>query len=343
MIRAKGKRVLFLMLAGLLILALAGCGAKPADQKTEDQKPQGQVQRLSIGTGGTGGTYYPYGGAMAGIINKYVPGVEATAEVTGASVENARLLDSNEAQLGLLMNDVVYKAFKGENPFEKAIELRTLFVMYPNVFHAVTLKDSSVKTMADLKGKKVSVGSPGSGTETMSKQVLEALGITYDQFQVQRLSFSENTEALKNKVIEVGLWSVGPPTSSIMDLATTHQIRILSFSKDELARVSEKFPYYTPTQIPAGTYKGVDQDVDVPSVWNSVMVHKNMSEDLAYKIVKAIFEHKDDLVQVYAGAKETTPENALKHSVTPLHPGAVKYFKEKGLTVPDKLLPPEMK
>ncbi|MEW6424341.1 MAG: TAXI family TRAP transporter solute-binding subunit [Bacillota bacterium] len=338
-----GKKISFLILIGLLVLALAGCGSRPAAQTGDQKQPQGQTQRLSIGTGGTGGTYYPYGGAMAGIINKYVGGVEATAEVTGASVENARLLDSNQAQLGLLMNDVVYKAVKGEKPFEKAIELRTLFVMYPNIFHAVTLEDNSVKAMGDLKGRKVSVGSPGSGTETMSKQVLEALGITYNDFQVFRLSFSENTEALKNKVIDVGIWSVGPPTSSIMDLATTHKIRILSFSPEEMTKVNQKFPYYTETKIPAGTYKGVDRDVTAPSVWNSVIVHKNMPEDLAYKIVKAIFEHKDDLVQVYAGAKDTTPENALKHSVAPLHPGAVKYFKEKGLTVPQQLLPPEMK
>lgn len=331
--RNRFRVLLAVTLAILLVLVVAGCGGQGG----------GKVQRLSIATGSTGGTYYPYGGAMAGIINKHVQGVEATAEVTGASVENARLLDSNEAQIALMMNDVVYHAIKGEQAFNKPIELRTLFAMYPHFFHVVTLKDSKVNSMADLKGKKVSVGAPGSGTETMANQVLNALGLSYDQFQVFRLSFTENTEALRDKVIDVGIWSVGPPTSSIMDLATTHQIKLLSFSKEEMAKVHEKYPYYGEMKLEAGTYKGVDEEITAPSVWNSVMVHKNMSEDLAYKIVKAIFENKEEIVQVYSGAKYTTPENSIQNAVAPLHPGAVKYFKEIGLEVPQHLIPPEMK
>jgi hypothetical protein len=329
-----------LLLAGLLTMALvvAGCGGGG-----EGKEGAAKVERLSIATGGTGGTYYPYGGALAGILNNKVENVEATAEVTGASVENARLLDSGEAHLGLLMNDVVYQACKGENQFDKPIELRTFMEMYPNIMHVVTLADGKAQSMSDLKGLKVSVGAPGSGTENMSNQVLDALGISYDQFQVFRLSFSENTEALRDKVIDVGIWSVGAPTSSIMDLATTHKIRILSFTSEEMNKITSKYPYYTPVTLPAGTYSGVDTEVNTPAVWNTVVVHKDLPEDLVYKMAKAVFENVDDLVAVYAGAKDSTPENTIKYAVAPLHPGVVKYFKEIGLEVPDNLIPPEMK
>ncbi|GBF34742.1 TRAP transporter solute receptor [Desulfocucumis palustris] len=326
-----------------LILVAAGCGGSGGQGGSGEQGGAAKVERISVATGGTGGTYYPYGGGMVGIINSKAENVEATAEVTGASVENARLLDSGEAQMGLLMNDVVYQAYKGENQFDKPIELRTFMGMYANIMHVVTLADGSAKSIADIKGKKVSVGAPGSGTENMSNQIFESLGIKYDDFQVMRLSFSENTEALRDHVIDVGVWSVGAPTSSIMDLATTHKIRILPFTDQEMAKITEKYPYYNATVIPAGTYSGIDQDVHTPAVWNSVVVHKSMSEELAYKLAKALFENNADLVAVYAGAKESTPENTIASAVVPLHPGVIKYFKEKGIDVPDNLVPPEMK
>lgn len=335
--RSGFKGLFFLVTLLVAALVVAGCGG--------DGKGGGaaKVERISIATGGTGGTYYPYGGAMAGIINNKVENVEATAEVTGASVENARLLDSGEAHLGLLMNDVVYQAYKGENQFDKPIELRTVMGMYANIMHVVCLSDSKVKSIPDIKGTKVSVGAPGSGTENMSNQVLDALGITYDDIDEFRLSFTENTEALRDHVIDVGIWSVGAPTSSIMDLATTHKIRIIPFTDDEMNKIVSKYPYYTPVTLPAGTYAGVDVDVKTPAVWNSVVVHKDLPEDLVYNLAKALFESNDDLVAVYAGAKESTPENTIASAVVPLHPGVVKYFEEIGVEVPDNLIPPEMK
>lgn len=329
------------MLVILGLMLLSACGGKQEGQP--GQAAGGAKQRISIGTGGTGGTYYPYGGAVANIINKYVPNVEATAEVTGASVENLRLVASGEAQLGLCMDDAVFHAIKGIAEFDKPLEVRTLFEMYPHFFHVVTLQEYPIKTMNDLKGKKVSVGAPGSGTEVMARQVLEALGITYNDFNVFRLSFSENTEALRDKVIDVGIWSVGPPTSSVMDLATTHKIRLIGFTDEELAKVQEKHPYYATMELPAGTYQGVDYAVKAPSVWNTVVVSKNMAEDLAYQIIKAVYEHVDEIIQVYPGAKYTTPDATLQNAVAPLHPGVVKYMKEINKQVPAELLPPEMK
>ena len=329
------------LLVALLSLSLVvtGCGG---GEKSGDGG-SAQLERISIATGGTGGTYYPYGGALAGIINNKAENVEATAEVTGASVENARLLDSGEAQLGLLMNDVVFQAYNGENQFDKPIELRTFLGMYANVMHVVALEGSGTLGVADIKGKKVSVGAPGSGTENMANQVLDALSITYDDINEFRLSFGENTEGLRDRVIDVGIWSVGAPTSSIMDLATTHKIQIIPFTDEEMGKITAKYPYYNATTLPAGTYAGFDMEVKTPAVWNSVVVHKDMSEELAYKLAKTVFESNADLVAVYAGAVESTPENTITSAVVPLHPGVIKYFEEIGVDVPDNLIPPEMK
>ncbi len=326
----------------LLLLGFTVFGCSPA-KGPDAAKPGVELSRISIATGGTGGTYYPYGGAVANIINNYVQGIEATVEVTGASVENVRLLDRGEAQMATIMNDVAYHALNAEGAFDKVVEIRTLFCMYPHFFHVVTLEGSAINSIEDLKGKKVSVGAPGSGTETMSQQVLEALGITYDQFNVFRLSFAENAEALKDRVIDAGIWSVGAPTSSIMDLATTHRIRILGFTPQQLAAIEAKYPYYSAIELEGGTYQGVNETIAGPSVWNSVVVHKDMPEEAAYQIVKAVFENQDELIAVYTGAKASTPENTASHAVAPLHPGAVRYLREIGLQLDDKLIPPEMK
>ncbi len=294
---------------------------------------------ISIGTGGTGGVYYPYGGALAEIWTQHVPNVQAVAEVTGASVENVKLANRGETVIGEIMGDVAYEAYHGLGRFNgKPQKIVAMFMMYPNVFHVVTLKKSNITKLSDLKGKKVSVGSPGSGTEYMSSLVLTALGIPYSSFQVKRLSFVENANALRDGTIDVGIWCVGPPTSSIMDLATTHKIRIIPFSKEEVQKVISKYKYYSPYVLPAGTYAGVDKDVLTLSVWNVAICYRELPDDLVYKLTKAVFEHRNYLEKVYPGAKETTPENAVKYSPIPLHPGAVKYYREIGLTVPDNLV-----
>ncbi|MDW8003064.1 MAG: TAXI family TRAP transporter solute-binding subunit [Deltaproteobacteria bacterium] len=286
--------------------------------------------KITIATGGTGGVYYPYGGTMAEIISKYIPGVTATAEVTGASVENVRLVGLKKAELGLAMNDTVYQAYKGEGKFAdgKIDSLRTVFQMYPNLYHIVTLKKYPIHRISDLKGKKVSVGAPGSGTELKTSQVLPALGIQYKDIKVYRLSFAENTTQLKDGTIEVGIWSVAPPTSSIIDLATTHEIRFIPFSKEEIETIEKAYPYYTGTVIPKNTYKGQTEDVPTIAVWNSVVCHKDLPEDLVYKITKAIFENKKMLVDTHKIAEFTSPEVSATKSPIPVHPGALKYYKE---------------
>ena len=317
----------------LCLIGIAGLALNTSDALAK-------TQFISIGTGGTGGVYYPYGGGLAEIWTKYVKGVKAVAEVTGASVENVRLADKGETVVGLVMGDVAYQAYYADGRFKgKPQKIYAMFMMYPNLYQVVVLKDSGIKSIYDVKGKNVSVGSPGSGTEFMTNLVFEALGIPYSEFKVHRLSFVENANALHDKTIDVGIWCVAPGTSSIMDLATTHSIEIIPFTPEEQKKVCDKYTFYAPFDVPAGTYNGIDKPVPTVSVWNVVICTQGLSDDLVYNLTKTVFEHQKYLMQIHPFAKYTTPENAIKTSPIPFHPGAVKYFKEIGLTVPPRLMP----
>ena len=324
------KKAFFCVLMALFVLVLSM--TSPALARTKF---------ISIGTGGTGGVYYPYGGGLAEIWTKYVKGVRAVAEVTGASVENTKLCDRGETLFGEIMNDVAYQAFNGIGKFEgKPQKILGMFEMYPHHYHVVALKKSDVNTIYDIKGKKVSVGAPGSGTEYKTNLILqEALGIPYSSFNVYRLSFTENANALKDGTIEVGFWDVAAPTSSVMDLSTTHDIKMISFSEEDIQKIVKKFPFYSEFILPANTYRGQDYDVRNPSVWNTVICNAEVDADLVYQLTKAVFEHQDYMIKIHPFAKYTTPENAVKHAVIPLHPGAIRYMKERGMTVPDRLMP----
>ena len=295
---------------------------------------------ISIGTGGTGGVYYPYGGGLAEIWTHHVDGIKAVAEVTGASVENVRLADRGETVIGEVMGDVAYQAYYAEGRFKgKPQKIYAMFMMYPNLYQVAVLKKSGIKSILDVAGKDVSVGSPGSGTEFMTNLVFEALGISYDTFKVHRLSFVENSNALRDRTIDVGIWCVAPGTSSIMDLATTHDIKLIDFTPEQQEKVTSKYTFYAPFDIAADTYKGMENNVPTISVWNVVICSADLGEGLVYDLVKAVFEHQDFLTRIHPFAKYTTPENALHTSPIPFHPGAVKFYKEKGLIVPDRLMP----
>ncbi|MBW1713635.1 MAG: TAXI family TRAP transporter solute-binding subunit, partial [Deltaproteobacteria bacterium] len=204
----------------------------------------------------------------------------------------------------------------------------------------VTLKKSGIKDIAGLKGKRVSIGSPGSGTAFMSNLVFDALGMPpKETMKVRRLSFNENTNALRDGTIDVGIWCVAPGTSSIMDLATTHDIVVLPFNQDEQKKVIEAHNFYSTFDLPGGVYRGVDEPVPTISVWNVIICQAGLDTDLVYNLVKVLFEKNDFMQKIHPFAKYTTPENAVKQCPIPLHPGMIKYLKEKGIAVPDKLIP----
>ncbi|MCK4340774.1 MAG: TAXI family TRAP transporter solute-binding subunit [Phycisphaerae bacterium] len=295
---------------------------------------------ISIGTGGTGGVYYSYGGGLANLWSQHVPGVRAVAEVTGGSVENVKLAHKGDTVIGEIMSDVAYQAYHGQGQFENTPQdILGLAVMYPNVYQVVTLKGSGVDSLERLKGHTVSIGSPGSGTAFMSELVLEALGTSQDSLNVRRLSFVENANALRDHSIDVGVWCVAPPTSSIMDLATTHGIRVIPFTLDEQKKVTERYTFYSAYDLPADVYRGVDSPVPTLSVWNVIICQADLPEDLVYKLTKVLFEHNDDMRTIHPFARFTTPENTVERAPIPLHPGTIKYLKEIGLTIPDGLVP----
>lgn len=319
------------VLTGIFVLCMILLINGPAQARTEF---------VSIGTGGTGGIYYPYGGGVAEIWTKYAEGVRAVAEVTGASVENVRLAHKGETVIGEVMGDVAVAGFKGLSKFKgKKHDILSMAIMYPNLLQVVTLKKHGITNIEQIKGKKISSGSPGSGTNFMAETVFKALGIPLDSYKDSRLSFTESANALRDGTIEVGVWSVGPGTSSILDLATTHDIHIINFTPAQQKKILAANTQYSAVDLAGGVYRGVDKAVPTIGVWNVMICQTGLSTDLVYKLVKAIYEHQDYLLKIHPSASYTTPENAVKYSPIPLHPGTIKYLKEKGISVPAKLMP----
>ena len=299
------------------------------------------AQQLSIATGGTGGVYYPIGGGFAEMINNHIDGAQATAEVTGASVENMGLIMRGDADLALVLADTAYQAYTGTGDFEgRQIEnTRALASVYPNAVQLVTLTESDIHSIADLAGKRVSVGAPGSGTELNARALLEANGVSYSDFTPQRLNFNETADAIRDGDIDAGFWSVGPPTSSILNLAATRDIRLIGLSDEEIANAQEVEAVFAPYELAAGMYDGMDEAVQTIGIPNVLVVNADMDEELAYQLTQLLFENTDELIAVHPAANDTTIEFTMNSTPVPLHPGAIRYFEEVGAEIPDRLRP----
>jgi TRAP transporter TAXI family solute receptor len=312
---------------GLIALFILGSSTAWAQKKEV---------RLSIATGGTGGVYYPMGGGMANIISKYIPYAEATAEVTTASVDNCLLVGRGKADLALIMADVGWDAFQGKGKFKEKVPLRTLAVLYPNNMHVVTLEGKGIEKVSDLKGKRISTGAPGSGTEVKALRVLEAYGLDPDKDMTRdKLGASESAGALKDRKIDAYFWDGGIPTASVTDVGATPGIKMkLVDHGDAIPKMREKYgPLYVKGVIPAKSYPGQDADVSIAVVWNLLVCNENMKGDVAYDIVKTLFDRKPELVTVHREAGWLSLEPQVGGSPIPVHPGAIRYFTEKGLKI----------
>ena len=298
-------------------------------------------EQLSIATGGTGGVYFPMGGGLAEIINGKIDGYSATAEVTGASVENMGLVATGDADLAIALADTVQQGYTGTGRFEgNALPMvRGLASLYANMIQIVALEGSGITSLEDLRGKRVSIGAPGSGTEVNAAAILNANGITYDDIDEQRLNFNETSDALANGDIDAGFWSVGAPTSSILNLATTNNIVLIAMTEAEIAAARAADATFATTTLPGGTYNGVDADMTVLGIPNVLVASSEMSDDLAYAITRAMFENIADLQAVHPAANETTVDFTMSATPIPLHPGAIRYYEEIGATIPDALRP----
>ena len=316
----------------LKVAALAACVASA---------PLLAQEQLSIATAGTGGVYYPMGGGLAEIINRHVEGYAASAEVTGGSVENMALIATGDVDLAIALGDTVQQAQTGTGRFsgQPLGMIRGLASLYMNLVQIVTLADSGIGSLQGLKGKRVSIGAPGSGTEVNASAILSANGMSYADISEQRLNFNETADALANGDIDAGFWSVGAPTSSILNLATTRPVRLVALSDAEIAAARVASPIFARAVVPGGTYPGVDGDVPVLGIPNVLVASAEMPDALAYAITRAMFEQIGQLRAVHPAAGQTTVEFTLETLPVPLHPGAVRYYEEIGATVPDRLRP----
>ena len=293
--------------------------------------------RLSIATGGTGGVYYPMGGGMANILSKYIPYLEATAEVTTASVDNCLLIGRGKVDLAFIMADTGWDAYTGREKFKEKIPLRTVAVLYPNNMHVVTVEGKGIEKVRDLKGKRVSTGAPGSGTEIMALRVIEAYGLDPNKDMTRdKLSVAESAGALKDGKIDAFFWVGGLPTAAVTDLGATPGVKMKLISHaDAVPKMREKYgPLYVKGMIPAKTYPGQSVDVPISVVWNLLVCHENMKENVVYDILKTTFDHKPELVASHSDAKYISLEpQGAGGSPIPFHPGAIRYFAEKGLKI----------
>jgi len=314
------KKVFAIALAATAVIAFASvaCAAK---------------NYVSIATGGTSGTYFPIGGAIAQTVTKGSD-IQATAETGNASVANINLVSKEEIEIAFVQNDIAYWAFNGQQMFKQAMpNIRAVAALYPEHIQLIIAKNSGITDLKSLKGKRIGVGAPGSGTEGDAKAIFSIAGITYDDMKVDFLDFGATTSRFKDNQIDAGFVVAGYPTASVMDLALTKDIDMFSFDEAFLKQLSEKHPYFVASSIPAKTYKGIDRDVSTCAVMAILVTHDKMPEDVIYQFTKAMFENIGDIHASHAKGKEISLATALDGLTAPLHPGAAKYYKEKGMDV----------
>lgn len=321
------KKVLAFMMALMMFGTLiAGCGGSGKDEK----KPAAQ-KFINIATGGTAGTYFPLGGAIADILNKNIPGANASAQSTGASVANINLLQQGKVDLAFVQNDIAYYAANGTEMFKdkKVAGLKGIATLYPETIQIVTLDKSGITSLDQIKGKRVAVGAAGSGTEANARQILAAYGLTYQDVSVQYLSFGEASSALKDGNVDVAFVTAGHPTAAIQDIATQHKVVLIPVDAAKADALIAKYPFYTKVNIPAKTYTNQNTDVSAVAVRCMLVVSEKMDAQLGYDITKAIFSNLERLKAAHAAAGAVSKAAAKDGMSITLNAGSEKYFKEK--------------
>jgi len=318
------KKIIAILLVAVMLLTLASCSGA------------GRTTALKLTTGGVSGTYYPYGGAMAQIFSSKMNNVKVTANSSGASAENIRLVGkggkNDGADLGIVQNDVMAYAYEGVEQFsgEKIDTFRTIATLYPEYIQIVVAKDSGINSIADMKGKRISVGDAGSGVEANAKQILEAYGLTFDDINASHLSFKESGQALQDKQIDGFFCTAGIPNTAIQEVALQRPIKILSIDEDKAKQLIEKYPFYVQVTIPKDIYN-TEEDAKSLAVMATLICNKDLSEDLVYNLTKTLFENQAELAAAHAKGAELSLEKAVEGVSVPFHPGAEKYYKEKGV------------
>ena len=288
-------------------------------------------QQMTIGTASLGGAFYPVGTGIAEIVSKYVPGVKMTAEVTGGSTENPRLVGTGQTDVGISNANHVYQAYRGEPPFTKKFDVMAIGALHGSVLHVVTIEGTGVNTIPDLKGKKVAAGPAGGGSVPMIKAVLSVYSeLKFEDLKPSYVSYSDGITALKDGNVQAALVGAGVPAAAVMELGVSQKVRFVEISEAKMAEITKKYPYYSRAMIPASIYK-TEKDILVMGVRNLLAVNSKMNEKIAYEITRAIYSHLNELATYHASLKDVTLKDAVEVSGVPIHPGALKFFKEKGL------------
>lgn len=288
---------------------------------------------ISIATGGTSGTYYPIGGAIASAVTK-AGKIQCTAETGNASVANANLVATKSIEVAMVQNDITYWAVNGQLMFQgKPLKnIRTIAALYPEHIHVVLAKNAGVKKIVDLKGKRVGVGAPGSGVEGDVQAIFKVAGLTYKDLKAADfLDFAATASRFKDNQIDAGFVVAGYPVAAIMDLTTTKDVELLNFDDAFLAKLNKEYPFLVKSIIPGKTYRGIDKDIATPAVMAILITHDAVSEEDVYNFTKAMFDNIGDIHASHAKGKEINLKTALEGLTAPLHPGAAKYYKEKGM------------
>ncbi len=327
-------------LSAAMLLTACGGGSTTATTAAKADAPaattaaaaSADAVKMTMGTGGTTGTYYAFGGVIANVLNsKPEAGVNINVQSTGASKANIYLVNDGEADLAIVQNDVMDYAYKGTDLFAEegaATEFATVAALYAEVCQVVATKD--IKSIEDLKGKRVSVGDAGSGVEFNARQILAAYDITFEDISVNNLGFGDSSDALKDGKIDAFFCTAGAPTTAIVELATTNDINLLAIDDEHAAKLAESHPFYTTYPIAGGSYKGVDEDVQTVAIKATLIASPSLSEDVVYNLTKAIFENQEEIAGAHAKGAELSLEYAVSGISVPFHAGAEKYFKEVG-------------
>ncbi len=309
-----------ILAAGLIFGAAFNCDAKDSE-------------RLTLATGGTSGVYFPLGGAIGQVLGSNGDGkLSVTAQATGASGENMRLVENGDVDFAIVQNDVADAAFNGTAPFKQKLgDVRALGRLYPEYLHVVASKDSGIKSLEDFKGKKISVGARGSGNEVNCRQIFDFYGLDYKNLEPVFLPYGETADHFKDRNLDGFVFTIGTPNPAIQDITTTQDIEFIPLQGEQVDKVIAKFPFLVKDAIPANTYKGQENDVPTLSVQAILVANKDMSDEVAYELTKTLYENTEAIAKAHNKGAEIKLENAADGVTIPFHPGAEKYLREKGI------------
>lgn len=334
---ARPFRKLSATLGALAILW--GCSGGDTPDGSADSTDTGKRQFISVGSAPIGGMFYLVGGAISDVVNANAPELnwKVTNESTGGSQENIVLLDKGDIQFAISNSSISYFAVRGEGGWDKAYDIRAVMTMFANVAMFITKKDSGLTTIADLKGKRVSVGPQGAGFEYFIRPLIQAHGVTYDDFQQVYGSQLNSVDYLKDGSIDAAFLGGGVPTSSITQAATTMNISLIPYGDAEKAQLIEQYPFFNSATIPAGTYKGTDEEYNGLNVGSAhIITHASATDEQVYQFTKTVYESREQLVEKVKAARAINPKNVVVNTGTEFHPGAIRYYTEIGIWPTDQ-------